>query len=43
MTALSFPVIAVPSTLVLMGALWYLISQIKKLSHLEFEEIFDHL
>lgn len=43
MTALSFPVIAVPSTLVLMGALWYLISQIKKLSHLEFEEIFDHM
>ncbi len=43
MTALSFPVIALPSTIVLMGALWYLISQIKKLSHLEFEEIFDQI
>ena len=43
MTALSFPVIAVPSTLVLMAALWYLISQIKKLSHLEFEDIFDQV
>ena len=42
MTALSFPVIAVPSTLVLMGALWYLISQIQKLSHLKLEDIFDH-
>ena len=41
MTALSFPVIAVPSSIVLMGALWYLINQIKKLSHLGFEEIFD--
>ncbi len=43
MTALSFPVIAVPSTLVLMGALWYLISQIQKLSHLKLEDIFDHM
>lgn len=43
MTALSFPVIAVPSTLVLMAALWYLISQIRKLSHLEFEDIFDQM
>jgi len=42
MTALSFPVIAVPSTLVLMVALWYLINQIKNLSNLGFEEIFDH-
>jgi len=41
MTALSFPVIALPSTLVLMGALWYLITQIKKLSDLDFEEIFE--
>lgn len=41
MTALSFPVIALPSTVVLMGALWYLINQIKKLSDLDFEEIFE--
>lgn len=40
MTALSFPVIAVPCTLVLMGALWYLLHQIQKLSQLTLEEIF---
>jgi len=40
MTALSFPVIAVPSTLVLMGTLFYLLSHIKKLTHLQLEDIF---
>ena len=40
MQALSFPVIALPATLVLMGALFYLFSQIKKLTGLSFEEIF---
>ncbi len=40
MTALSWPVIAVPSTLILMATLFYLLSQIKKLTHLEFEDIF---
>lgn len=32
MTALSYPVIVIPSMLMLMGALWYLFSQIKKLT-----------
>lgn len=40
MTALSFPVIALPSTIVLMGALWYLLNQIRKLTRLELEDIF---
>lgn len=41
MTALSFPVIALPSTAVLMLALWYLFTQIRKLTHLDLEEIFN--
>jgi intracellular septation protein A len=32
MTALSYPVIVIPSMLMLMGALWYLFAQIKKLT-----------
>lgn len=40
MTALSFPVITVPSMLVLVGALWYLLHRIKALTHLKFDEIF---
>lgn len=40
MTALSFPVIALPSTLVLMAALFYLLKGITKLTHLQFEDIF---
>lgn len=39
MTALSFPVIAVPATLVLLGALYYLFRGIKKLTGLSFEEV----
>jgi uncharacterized integral membrane protein len=39
MTALSFPVIAVPAMLVLMGALIYLFRGIKKLTGLRLEEI----
>jgi intracellular septation protein A len=39
MTALSFPVIALPSTIVLMLALWYLLNQIKKLTHLDIEDL----
>lgn len=39
MTALSFPVIAVPATLVMMGALFYLFAQIKKLTELDLEDI----
>ncbi len=40
MTALSYPVIALPSTLVLFLALWYLFNKIKELTSLELEEIF---
>jgi len=42
MTALSFPVIAVPSTIVLMGTLFYLLHHIQKLTHLEADDIFNH-
>ena len=41
MTALSFPVIALPSTIVLMAALYYLLHHIQKLTHLKAEEIFN--
>ncbi len=40
MTALSFPVIALPSTIVLMLALWYLLNQIRRLTHLDLEDLF---
>lgn len=43
MTALSFPVIALPSTLVLMGALFYLLHNIRKLTDLPYETIFQDL
>ena len=43
MTALSFPVIAVPSTLVLMAALFYLLRHITKLTHLKAEDIFNEM
>ena len=39
MTALSFPVIALPAMLVMMAALFYLFRQIKILTQLELEEI----
>lgn len=42
MTALSFPVIAVPATLVMMGALFYLFSRIKSLTQLDLEDILIH-
>jgi len=41
MTALSYPVIAIPSTIVLFFALWYLFNNIQKLTALELEEIFN--
>lgn len=41
MTALSFPVIALPSMLVLMAALFYLIKQIEKLTQLSSDDIFN--
>ena len=37
MTALSYPVIVIPSMIMLMGALWYLFAQIKKLTGEELE------
>lgn len=39
MTALSFPVITIPSMLVFIGALFYLFRSITKLTHLRWEEI----
>lgn len=40
MTGLSFPVIALPCTIVMLGALFYLVKQIEKLTALNFEDIF---
>ena len=39
LTALSYPVIALPSTIVMCVALWYLFAKLKKLTGLEFEEL----
>lgn len=39
LTALSYPVIALPSTLVMVIALWYLFKQLSKLTQLEFNEL----
>lgn len=39
MTALSFPIIALPCTLVLAGTLYYLLSNIQKLTRLSLDEI----
>lgn len=41
MTALSFPVIALPSTLVLMATLFYLLHHIRKLTGLNTDDIFN--
>lgn len=41
MTALSFPVIAVPSMIVLMFTLFYLVKQIEKLTKLSSDDIFN--
>lgn len=43
MTALSFPVIAVPSMLVLMAALFYLLNGIQKLTNLKLDDIFHEV
>ena len=43
MTALSFPVIALPAMLVMMGALFYLFRQIKLLTQLELEDILRNM
>ena len=39
LTALSYPVIALPSTIVMCVALWYLFAKLKKLTGLAFEEL----
>lgn len=41
MTALSFPVIALPVTIVMMGAMFYLFRNIHRLTHLTLEEIIN--
>lgn len=41
MTALSFPVIALPAMLVMAVALFYLFRQIRKLTHLDLEEVIN--
>jgi hypothetical protein len=42
MTALSYPIIALPAMLVMMGALFYLFRRICQLTHMELEEIVHH-
>jgi|TARA_R110000822_G_scaffold59736_8_gene148847 uncharacterized integral membrane protein len=42
MTALSFPVIAIPAMLVLVGALFYLFRGVTKLTGLKLEEVIHH-
>ena len=42
MNALSFPVIAIPATIVMMAALFYLFKRIKSLTQLELEDILIH-
>lgn len=39
MTALSYPVIVIPSMIVLIGALWFLLSQLKKLTKLPLDDL----
>ena len=41
MTALSYPVIALPSMFILMGILYYLFSRIQKLTGLSFEDLLN--
>ncbi len=41
MTALSYPVIALPSMIILMGILYYLFSRIQKLTDLSFEDLLN--
>lgn len=40
MTALSYPVIAIPSTLIMMGAVWFVFSRIPKLTGQDLESFF---
>ena len=40
MTALSYPVIVIPSMAVMIAALWYLFRSIKRLTHMDLEDVF---
>ena len=40
MTALSFPVIALPATIILMGTIWFLVRKIHKLTNIPIEDLF---
>ena len=42
MTALHIPVVAIPSTIIMMVILFYVIKELKKLTNLEFEQIFKN-
>jgi hypothetical protein len=42
MTALHIPVVAIPSTIIMMIILFYIIKELKKLTNLEFEQIFKN-
>jgi len=42
MTALHIPVVAIPSTIIMMIILFYIINKLKKLTNLEFEQIFKN-
>ncbi|RAP33146.1 MFS transporter [Candidatus Marinamargulisbacteria bacterium SCGC AG-410-N11] len=42
LTALSYPVIALPSTIIMVGALFYLMYHLKKLTGLEFEDLINN-
>jgi hypothetical protein len=39
MTAWSYPVIVIPSMIVLFAAVWFLFSQLKKLTHLPLDDL----
>jgi hypothetical protein len=39
MTALSYPVIVVPSMIIMIATLWYLFNRIRKLTDLDLEQI----
>ena len=42
MTFLSYPMIAIPSMVMLFGIMWYVIRTIRKLTGFGLEEIFHH-
>ena len=42
MTALHIPVVAIPSTIIMMIILFYIIKKLKKLTNLDFEQIFKN-